>query len=165
MPLLTLKPIGVIHSGHLPAEETPIQPVFAPDCKGRVEVFAEFTTGLKDIELYSRIYLVYHLHKAGEVRQLTKPFLRDAEHDIFATHAPWRPKPIGLSIVKLIGREGDALTIESADFGDGAPLLDIKPYSRRFDNVETQRNGWQDEVDDAMAWKRGRRTYRGNASA
>lgn len=164
MPLLTLKPIGVIHSEHRHAVETPIQPVFAPDCIGRVEVFTEFAAGLKDIELYSHIYLVYHLHQAGEVRLLTKPFLQDTEHGIFATRAPWRPNPIGLSIVKLIGREGSALIIEGADILDGTPLLDIKPYSKRFDNIETQRNGWQDDVDDATAWKRGRRGYKGNTT-
>ena len=162
MPMLTLSPIGVIHSEHRKAEETPIQPVFAPDCKGRVEVFAEFAEGLKDIELYSHIYLLYHLHQARDVRLLTKPFLQDVEHGIFATRAPWRPNPIGLSIVKLVGREGNALLIEGADILDGTPLLDIKPYSKRFDNISTQRNGWQDDVDDATAWKRGRRGYKGS---
>jgi tRNA-Thr(GGU) m(6)t(6)A37 methyltransferase TsaA len=153
--------IGVIHSEHRKAEETPIQPVFAPDCKGRVEVFPSFAAGLKDIELYSHLYLVYHLDRIREVRLQTKPFLQDIEHGIFATRAPWRPNPIGLSIVKLVGREENVLQIEGVDILDGSPLLDIKPYSKRFDNIPTQRNGWQDDVDDATAWKRGRREYKG----
>lgn len=121
----------------------------------------EFAEGLKDIELYSHIYLVYHLHRVDAVRLRTKPFLQDVEHGIFATRAPWRPNPIGLSIVKLVGREGNVLLIEGADILDGTPLLDIKPYSKRFDNIPTQRNGWQDDVDDATAWARGRRGYKG----
>lgn len=159
---ISFQVIGVLHSDHRKAEETPIQPVFAPDCQGRVEVWPEFASGLKDIELYSHLYLVYHLDRVHEVRLLTKPFLQDVEHGIFATRAPWRPNPIGLSIVKLVGREGNALLIEGADILDGTPLLDIKPYSKRFDNISTQRNGWQDDVDDATAWKRGRRGYKGS---
>ena len=158
---ISFQVIGVIRSEHQKAEETPIQPIFVAECKGRVEVLPEFAAGLKDIELYSHIYLVYHLDRVDEVRLLTKPFLQDVEHGIFSTRAPWRPNPIGLSIVKLVGREGNALLIEGADIMDGTPLLDIKPYSRRFDNIPTQRNGWQDDVDDETAWKRGRRAYKG----
>jgi tRNA-Thr(GGU) m(6)t(6)A37 methyltransferase TsaA len=157
---ISYKPVGVIRSGHTRPEATPIQPVFAPDCKGRVEIFPAFADGLRDIEQYSHIYLVYHLHRAPAVRLVTKPFLQDKAHDVFATRAPCRPNPIGLSIVKLVGREGDALLIEGVDILDGTPLLDIKPYSKRFDNIETQRNGWQDKVDDAEAARLGVRNYR-----
>ncbi len=163
--LVSYRPIGVIHSGHTQPEETPIQPVFAPDCKGRVTVFPEFAEGLRDIEQYSHIYLVYHLHKAPAVRLLTRPFLQDREHGVFATRAPCRPNPVGLSIVKLVGREVNELLIEGADMLDGTPLLDIKPYSSRFDNIATQRNGWQDEVAHETAWKLGRRGYKGGEAA
>lgn len=154
------RPIGVIRTGHVLPEETPIQPIFAPDCQGRAEVYPEFAEGLLDIEQYSHVYLVYHLHRVSDVRLLAKPFLQDKPHGIFSTRAPWRPNPIGLSIVTLCGREGNALMFEGADILDGTPLLDIKPYSKRFDNIPTQRNGWQDEVDDATAWTLGRRGYR-----
>ena len=72
-------------------------------------------------------------------------------HGIFATRAPCRPNPIGLSIAKLVGRAGNGLLIEGADILDATPLLDIKPYSKRFDNIAIQRNGWQDEIDDTIA--------------
>jgi tRNA (Thr-GGU) A37 N-methylase len=91
---------------------------------------------------------------------VTQPFLQDKVHGIFATRSPFRPNPIGLSIVKLVGREGNTLLIEGADILDGTPLLDIKPYSKRFDNIPTQRNGWQDEVDDETARRRGRRGFK-----
>ena len=159
-PCIMFQPIGVIHSEHVRPEDTPIQPIFASDCLGRVEVYPEYAEGLLDIEAYSHIYLIYHLHAVKETRLLTKPFLQDEVHGIFATRSPFRPNPIGLSIVQLAGREGNTLLIEGADILDGTPLLDIKPYSRRFDNISTQRNGWQDEVDDETARQRGRRGFK-----
>ena len=159
-PCIMFQPIGVIHSEHVRPEDTPIQPIFASDCLGRVEVYPEYAEGLLDIEAYSHIYLIYHLHAVKETRLLTKPFLQDEVHGIFATRSPFRPNPIGLSIVQLAGREGNTLLIEGADILDGTPLLDIKPYSKRFDNISTQRNGWQDEVDDETARQRGRRGFK-----
>lgn len=157
---VSYRAIGVIHSSHTRPEETPIQPVFASVCKGQVEVFPEFSEGLRDMERFSHIYLVYHFHQAHEVRLVTKPFLQDREHGIFATRAPCRPNPIGLSIVKLVGRVGNVLQIEGADILDATPLLDIKPYTKRFDNIATQRNGWQDEIDDTIAERLACREYR-----
>lgn len=159
-PCIMFQPIGVIHSEHVRPEDTPIQPIFASDCLGRVEVYPEYAEGLLDIEAYSHIYLIYHLHAVKETRLLTKPFLQDEVHGIFATRSPFRPNPIGLSIVQLAGREGNTLLIEGSDILDGTPLLDIKPYSKRFDNISTQRNGWQDEVDDETARQRGRRGFK-----
>ena len=80
-------------------------------------------------------------------------------HGIFATRAPCRPNPIGLSIAKLVGRAGNVLLIEGADILDATPLLDIKPYSKRFDTIATQRNGWQDEIDDTIAERLACREY------
>lgn len=88
---------------------------------------------------------------------LVKPFLQNVERGLFATRMPGRPNPIGMSIVQLLGREGNVLHVGSIDVLDGTPLLDIKPYSRRFDRVDNTKNGWQDEVDDETAAFRGRR--------
>jgi len=79
------------------------------------------------------------------------------ERGVFATRAPCRPNPIGLSVVRLVRREGNVLYLDGVDVLDGTPLLDIKPYTARFDHIETTRNGWQDEVDDETARRRGRR--------
>ena len=87
--------------------------------------------------------------------------MQDVVRGVFATRSPYRPNAIGLSIVKLTGREGNVLHIEGADMLDGTPLLDVKPYSSRFDRIESTRDGWQCDVDDATAWKRGRRGYQG----
>lgn len=153
--------IGVIRSEHVAPENTPIQPIYARDCAGRVEVFPEYAEGLRDIEGFSHIYLIYHLDRAGPARLTVRPFLHDAEHGVFATRAPCRPNPIGLSIVELVRREGNTLHIRGVDMLDGTPLLDIKPYSARFDCFRATRNGWLDQVGEASAQQRGRRGYRG----
>lgn len=154
---IVYKPIGVIRSGHTNPEETPIQPVYAEGCRGRAEVFPEFAAGLRDLEGFSHIYLVYHMHKADRPRLTVKPFLQDVERGVFATRTPCRPNPIGLSIVKIVSREGNILHLEGVDVLDGTPLLDIKPYTARFDCIEGTRNGWQDQVDEETAQLRGSR--------
>jgi len=154
---IVYKPIGVIRSGHTNPEETPIQPVYAEGCRGQAEVFPEFAAGLRDLEGFSHIYLVYHMHKADRPRLTVKPFLQDVERGVFTTRAPCRPNPIGLSIVELLSREGNIIHLEGVDILDGTPLLDIKPYTARFDRIEGTRNGWQDEVDEETAQLRGNR--------
>ena len=157
---VSYRPIGIIHSGHTTAENTPIQPVFAEGCEGRVEVFPEFAEGLKDIEGFSHIYLLYHFDRAGQMRLTIKPFLQDVQRGLFATRAPCRPNPIGLSIVELVRREGNTLHVRNVDILDGTPLLDIKPYTARFDRFDTTGNGWQDDIDEETARVKGRRGYR-----
>ncbi len=153
-------PIGVIHSEHVSAADTPIQPVYAHGCRGRGEIFAEFAEGLADLEGFSHIYLVYHFHLAGPAKLTVKPFLQDVTHGIFATRAPCRPNAIGLSIVELVRREGNVLYLDGVDVLDGTPLLDIKPYTAKFDHLDTANNGWQDDVDDETARRFGKRGYR-----
>jgi tRNA-Thr(GGU) m(6)t(6)A37 methyltransferase TsaA len=70
------------------------------------------------------------------------PFLDDRPRGVFATRAPSRPNPIGLSIVRLLGIEGNVLRVENVDIVDGTPLLDIKPYVPQFDHTEAERTGW-----------------------
>ena len=149
--------IGVIRSGHVDPERTPIQPTYAAGCRGQVELFPEFAAGLRDIEGFSHIYLIYHFHKAGAAKLVVKPFLQDVEHGVFATRAPLRPNAIGISTVRLLGRDGAVLQVEGLDVLDGTPLLDIKPYVSRFDRLQTDRNGWQEQVDETTASRRGKR--------
>lgn len=156
---ITFQPIGVIWSGHRRGEETPIQPAYAKGCLGRAEVLPEFAEGLKDIGGFSHIYLIYHLHRAGPAKLVTRPFLQDRERGVFATRSPHRPNAIGLSVVELVRVEGNVVHLDRVDILDGTPLLDIKPYSGKFDVITDTRNGWQDEVDDETAQKRGRRGY------
>jgi len=157
--IIAFKAIGMIRSRHTAAERTPIQPAYAKGCKGEVEIFPEYEAGLDDLEGFSHIYLLYHFHRAGLVKLKVRPFLQDIERGLFATRAPCRPNPIGLSIVELLGREGNILHVDGLDILDGTPLLDIKPYTTKFDHVRTIRNGWQDDVDEATADRRGRRGH------
>lgn len=158
---ITFKPIGVIRSEHASAQQTPIQPTYAKGCKGRAVVFLEFEEGLRDLDGFSHIYLIYHFHQAEPSKLIVKPFLQDVERGVFSTRSPCRPNAIGLSVLELVRREGNVLHLDGVDILDGTPLLDIKPYSAKFDRIETFRNGWQDEVDEKTARQRGRRAYTG----
>jgi tRNA-Thr(GGU) m(6)t(6)A37 methyltransferase TsaA len=157
----TYRSIGIIHSEHTIAEKTPIQPVYAKGCKGYVDLCLEFADGLRDLSDFSHIYLIYHFHQAHSVQLLVKPYLQDAEHGIFATRKQFRPNPIGLSVVELLGIEGNILHLDGVDILDCTPLLDIKPYTAKFDLHDVKSSGWQDEVDEQTAQRRGKRGYRG----
>ena len=159
---ITYKPIGTIHSHHVTAQQTPIQPIYAKGCGGRVEVLPEFAEGLRDLDGFSHVYLLYHFHQTGSAKLVVKPFLEDVERGIFATRAPCRPNPIGLSVVELVRREGNVLYCDGVDILDGTPLLDIKPYTAKFDRFHTTRNGWQDALDEEAAGQKGRRGHTGS---
>jgi tRNA-Thr(GGU) m(6)t(6)A37 methyltransferase TsaA len=161
---VTFRPIGILRSPHTRAEVTPIQPVYAADCLGRAEILTEFAEGLADIEGFSHLYLLYWLHLAEPLQLRVRPFLQDVEHGVFATRAPCRPNPLGLSLVRLLRREGNVLHLSGVDVIDGTPLLDIKPYAPRYDTVDNPRSGWTEEVDEQTAQQRGRRDYRSSAS-
>jgi tRNA-Thr(GGU) m(6)t(6)A37 methyltransferase TsaA len=153
------RPIGIIHSPHTDPSQTPIQPAYALGILGRAEVFEEFEEGLRDLEGFSHIYLIYHFHRASKPKLTVKPFLEDVPHGVFATRAPCRPNAIGFSLVRLLRREGRVLQLEDVDVLDGTPLLDIKPYVPRFDLRDKVRCGWQEDVDEQTARVRGRRDY------
>jgi len=146
--------IGVIHSPFAGVEGVPIQPASARGIGGTVELFAEFEDGLKDLTGFSHIILLYHFHRVGQARLTVTPFLDEEPHGIFATRAPTRPNPIGLSVVRLVGREGCTLYIEDVDVVDGTPLLDIKPYVPEFDHPPVERIGWLSPARDRIAGKR-----------
>lgn len=145
---ITYRPIGVIHSPFKRAKGTPIQGAFAPTAEGVVEVFEEFAEGLRDLELFSHVHLLYQFHRAGAVSLTVVPFLDDREHGVFATRAPSRPNGIGLSIVRVLGRDGRRIRAAQLDVLDGTPLLDIKPYVPRFDCRRSASSGWLKVVDD-----------------
>lgn len=136
------KPIGVIHSPFKDTDGMPIQPAGAKDIKGTVEVKQKYIDGLKDIEGFSKIILIYHFHLSKEYSLHVKPFLDDELHGVFATRAPRRPNSIGISVVSLEKVEGPILHIREVDIVDGTPLLDIKPYIPEFDIRKVERIGW-----------------------
>ncbi len=139
---VTYQPIGIIHTPFKEIEETPIQGVFAPYSKGTVEVFPEYTEGLKDIDGFSHLILIYHLHHAEGYSLIAKPFLDNQERGVFSIRHFRRPNPIGLSIVRLDWVEGNMLHIREVDILDETPLLDIKSYIPKFDLRIDAREGW-----------------------
>lgn len=154
---LTLSPIGVIRSPHRDPGTTPIQPACAEGCRGEVEVFAAYAAGLDDVDGFSHVHLLYWLHLSGPPALKVTPFLDDASRGVFATRAPNRPNPLGLSVVRVVERRGRVLVVEDLDVLDGTPLLDIKPYIERFDVRVGTRGGWSDTVDGETFRLRGAR--------
>lgn len=136
-----MRPIGVIHSPFTEKSETPIQPSRSQSI-GKVELFPPFADGLKDIEGFSHLILLYVFHRSTEYSLQVTPFLDDQTRGLFSTRYPCRPNPIGLSIVRLISRDANVLEIEGVDVLDGTPLLDIKPYMPEFDIRQNVRAGW-----------------------
>lgn len=161
---IELVPIGVIHSEHVNREETPIQPVYAAGCTGTAVLYPEYADGLKDVEGFSHIFLIYHFHKSGPFSLVVKPFLDDTHRGLFATRHPCRPNGIGLSIVRLIRREGATLYLEDVDILDGTPLLDIKPFLPACDIPRDVRGGWTDRLDPWVSETRGKRGYRNGST-
>ena len=136
------KPVGVIYSPFKEPKGTPIQPAGALGIKGNVHVFRPFCAGLKDLEGFSHIILLYHFHLSKRYSLQARPFLDQEARGVFATRAPARPNPIGISVVRLVRVEDQLLHIEDVDVVDGTPLLDIKPYVPDFDRREAERIGW-----------------------
>ena len=136
-------PIGIIHSPFTNKSGMPIQ-ASRSQAKGVVEVYPEFVEGLQDIEGLSHLFLIYVFHESLGYSLVVKPFLDDKLHGVFATRYPYRPNPVGLSVVRLITKRGDTLEVEGMDMLDGTPLLDIKPYVPDFDIRTGTRNGWYD---------------------
>ena len=139
---MEIQPIGIIHSPHQAKDQCPIQPLYARETEGRVEVFEEYAPGLQDIETFSHLYLLYHFHRAAEIKLVRPTFLDDQSHGIYASRHPCRPNGIGMSIVRLLGRQDNVLTISGIDVLDQTPLLDIKPYLPRFDIMDGASDGW-----------------------
>ena len=140
------KPIGIIHSPFKQPSGTPIQPAGARDVEGTVEVVPEYVEGLKDIEGFSHIFLIYHFHLSKGYFLAVKPYMDDKSRGVFATRAPSRPNPIGISIVRLVRVDENILYIRDVDIIDGTPLLDIKPYVPEFDTPEVEKIGWLDKT-------------------
>jgi len=142
MTLISCRTIGIIHSPFKTPEGTPIQPTGATDVEGSVEIFSEYAEGLDDLAGFSHIYLIYHFHLSKKFSLKVTPFLDNRQRGLFATRAPSRPNPIGLSVVRLVGVTDGILKVRDIDVVDGTPLLDIKPYVPEFDVRNAERIGW-----------------------
>lgn len=139
---MELKPIGIIHTPFKNLAGMPIQPAGAAGVSGTVEVFQEYKPGLKDLDGFSNIVLLYVFHRSEGFNLQVVPFMDTEPRGLFATRAPKRPNPIGMSVVQLDRIEGGTLYVSNLDMLDGSPLLDIKPYVPDFDSPTHVRTGW-----------------------
>lgn len=140
--MITLKPIGVIHSPFAEPKGTPVQPPAAKDVEGVVEVYPEFAEGLQGVEGFSHLILIYYLHLCNKQELVVKPFLGEEMHGVFATRAPGRPNLLGMSVVRLIKVKDNKLHVKDVDIVEGTLLLDIKPYVAAFDVRQNVQSGW-----------------------
>jgi len=147
------EPIGLIHSPHKEPAGVPIQPTAAAGIRGTVEIFPEFVSGTADLEGFSHIFLLYHLHRSSGYRLRVVPFLDNKKRGLFSTRAPRRPNQIGLSIVKLVSVEENILHIEGVDILDETPLLDIKPYMPGLNPTGEIRIGWAERNSSSFMSK------------
>lgn len=148
MESITIQPIGIIHTPHQDIKNMPIQPIAAEGVKGHIELLPEYVPGLKDLEGFSHITLLYHFHKIKGYELEVTPFMDTVKRGIFSCKAPKRPNAIGYSTVKLSGIKGNIIEIEQVDMLDGTPLLDIKPFYPRYDNRDNVRIGWLEPNKD-----------------
>lgn len=144
--MIEMNPIGIIHTPFRQTAGMPIQPAGALGVKGTVEVFEEFRTGLKDLDGFSHIILLYVFHRSQGFKLEVVPFMDNHPRGLFATRAPKRPNPIGLSTVQLDRIENGNLHVQNVDILDGTPMLDIKPYVPEFDCHTQIRTGWLEQA-------------------
>jgi tRNA-Thr(GGU) m(6)t(6)A37 methyltransferase TsaA len=136
------EPIGIIHTPFKSREDMPIQPSGGRGVEGVAVLRPELAEALADVDGFSHVYLIYHMHKSKGYSPKVVPFFDTEERGLFSTRAPRRPNPIGMSLVRVRRVEGNKLHFQDVDMLDGTPLLDIKPFVRDFDSRQKMRIGW-----------------------
>ena len=138
---MRLRAIGVIHSPFREPGEVPRGKELR-ECESQIEIYPEYEEGLKDVEGFSHLFILYWMHRARPASLLAKPRLDNRMRGLFATKAPHRPNPLGLTLVRLVKLEGNILKVKGLDAIDQTPLLDIKPYIPRPEEKQKIKIGW-----------------------
>jgi tRNA-Thr(GGU) m(6)t(6)A37 methyltransferase TsaA len=144
--MVDMRPIGFVRSPYSETAQIPKGWGAKHDAEGFLEILAEFEQGLTDIEGFSHLFVIWMFHQAEGFSLLGTPPTDDRPHGVFASRSPYRPNPIGLTVVELIKREGPRLYVRGVDMLDGTPILDIKPYLSSVP-VEKVKRGWLDEAE------------------
>ncbi len=142
---IELTAIGIIHTPYTEPKDMPIQGRFKDDVEGWLELKEEYVPGLRDLDGFSHLIIIYHFHRSDREEMQGQPYLEDESHGIFAIRSPHRPNHLGLSIVRLQRIDGNRIYFTEVDMLDGTPLLDIKPYVEHFDRREGVKSGWVDK--------------------
>lgn len=147
---VTMRPVGLVRSPYTETAQIPKGPGTEHAAEGVIEILPELEDGLKDIEGFSHLFVIWVFHRAHGCELVGTPPSDDRPHGVFATRSPRRPNPIGLTVVELLGRDRRRLRVRGVDMLDGTPVLDIKPY---LSNVpqETLRRGWLAEAEARRA--------------
>ena len=143
-PEFTFQPIGILKTPYQSKSGVPIQGIFAHESEGRAEILEEYEPGLKDVEGFSHLIIIFVFHRSDGYELVCRPYMEDKLHGVFAIRAPRRPNPIGFSVVRLRRREGRILHLSEVDMLDGTPILDIKPFVPKFDHRIEARIGWME---------------------
>ncbi len=146
----TMHPIGFVRSPHSDISQIPKGPGAKHEAEGALELDPEFEQGLSDIEGFSHLYVIWVFHQSERAELVGNPPTDDRPHGVFATRSPYRPNPIGLTVVRLIRREGRRLFVRGLDLLDGTPILDIKPYLSSVPEGDLRR-GWLAEAEARRA--------------
>jgi tRNA-Thr(GGU) m(6)t(6)A37 methyltransferase TsaA len=160
---LVFRPIGVVRSPYTREEGTPIQPALATGVEGAIELDPAFAPSLADLDGFERVWVLYVFDRARAYRSQVVPYLDEHPRGLFATRAPCRPNPIGMSSLRLLAVSGATLRVADLDILDGTPVLDIKPYVPRFDAFPGARAGWLEAGGSGERHADGRFTHSGDA--
>ena len=152
-----LQQIATINSPFTNLVNMPVQPKGAKEHYATIEFKEEFQEGLKDLDGFSHVYLIYYFHKVQKAKLSVVPFndKTNTPRGVFSTRTPMHPNGLGLSVVELVKVENNIVTIKGVDILDGTPLLDIKPYIENFDKVEgAVSSGWMKSTKEEVSEKK-----------
>ena len=145
-----MRPIGFVRSPYSETAQVPKGFGAQHEAEGTIEILPEYELGLTDIEGFSHLYVIWVFGRSDHYELLGTPPTDTTPHGVFATRSPWRPNPIGLTVVKLVGRNGPNLRVVGLDMLDGTPVLDIKPYLSSIPESDLRR-GWLGEAEARRA--------------
>lgn len=145
--MFEMQPIGFVRSPFSETSQIPKGSGAKHEAEGVLEILPEFEEGLTDIEGFSHLFVIWVFHRSEGYALMGTPPTDDRPHGVFATRSPWRPNPIGQTVVGLLGRDGPRLRVRGVDMLDGTPILDIKPYLSSVPEEELKR-GWMTEAEE-----------------
>jgi len=145
-----MRPIGVIRSPYTETSQIPKGPDAEHKAEGVLELLPEYQAGLKDVEGFSHLFVLWVFDRATGYDLIATPPVDPRPHGVFSTRSPRRPNPIGLTVVKVLGVESNKVHVRGVDMLDGTPILDIKPYMSSIPADELRR-GWLAEVEERKA--------------
>lgn len=153
---MTFEPIGIVRSPYTETAAVPKGAGAQHDAEGVLEIRPELEAGLADIEGFSHLVVLWVFHRSSGPELIAFPPSDDRPHGVFATRSPQRPNPIGLTVVRLLARDGTSLRVHGIDMLDGTPILDIKPYLSSVP-ADQLRRGWLDDAERRAGHRKGKR--------